>query len=85
MSIDRIPLPIDRGGLWLCARCDVAADPDGALAWADARNKAAILLQVLRRFLRIEHDGSVEEREENNQHHVKGKKQGLSVAEERRH
>ena len=43
MSIDRIPLPIDRGSLWLCARRDVAADPDAALAWADAHAIACLL------------------------------------------
>ena len=43
MSIDRIPLPIDRGGLWLCARRDVAADPDGALAWAEAHAIVCLL------------------------------------------
>ncbi len=49
----------------------------GALTRTDARNEAAILLQVLRRLLRIEHDGGVEEGKENNQHHIKRKKQRL--------
>lgn len=43
MSIDRIPLPIDRGALWLCARRDVATDPDAALAWAAAHAIACLL------------------------------------------
>jgi protein-tyrosine phosphatase len=36
VSIDRIPLPRTDGALWLCARNDVAPDPEAALAWAEA-------------------------------------------------
>lgn len=43
MSIDRIPLPIETGSLWLCARRDVAGDPDAALAWAEAHAIACLL------------------------------------------
>jgi protein-tyrosine phosphatase len=43
VSIDRIPLPLDRGALWLCARRDVAADPDGALERAGAHAIACLL------------------------------------------
>lgn len=43
MSIDRIPLPIDSGRLWLCARRDVAGDPDAALAWAEAHAIVCLL------------------------------------------
>lgn len=43
MTIDRIPLPIDGGGLWLCARRDVADDPDAALAFTGAHAIACLL------------------------------------------
>lgn len=43
MSIDRIPLPIATGSLWLCARRDVANDPDAAMAWAEAHAIACLL------------------------------------------
>jgi protein-tyrosine phosphatase len=43
MSIDRIPLPIRSGSLWLCARRDVAADPDAALSYAGAHAVVCLL------------------------------------------
>jgi len=43
VSIDRIPLPIESGALWLCGRRDVASDPDAALAWANAHVIACLL------------------------------------------
>ena len=46
MSIDRVPLPGTDGALWLCARKDVAPDPDAALAWADGASTVVCLLPV---------------------------------------
>jgi protein-tyrosine phosphatase len=43
MSIDRIPLPIAGGALWLCARRDVASDPDAALSATEAHAIACLL------------------------------------------
>jgi protein-tyrosine phosphatase len=43
VSIDRIPLPLERGALYLCARRDVADDPDAALAFAQAHAIACLL------------------------------------------
>ena len=51
------------------------------LARADARNEAAILLQIVRRLLRIEHDRGVEEREEDDQRRIEEQEQRLAVAE----
>lgn len=43
MSIDRIPLPLEHGALYLCARRDVAGDPEAALAFAGAHAIACLL------------------------------------------
>jgi protein-tyrosine phosphatase len=43
VSIDRIPLPLDHGALFLCARRDVAGDPEAALAFAEAHAIACLL------------------------------------------
>lgn len=43
MSIDRIPLPLEHGALYLCARRDVAGDPEAALAFAQAHAIACLL------------------------------------------
>jgi hypothetical protein len=43
VSIDRIPLPRTGGALWLCGRRDVAPDPEGALAYADAASTIVCL------------------------------------------
>lgn len=44
MGIDRIPLPHTDGALWLCARRDVASDPDAALRAAGGASTVACLL-----------------------------------------
>jgi protein-tyrosine phosphatase len=36
VSVDRIPLPISDGSLWLCALRDVADDPEAVLAFTGA-------------------------------------------------
>ena len=52
---------------------------------ADARNEAAVLLQVLRRVVRIEDDRGVEEREEDDQGDVEAEVERLAAAQQRGH
>ncbi len=53
----------------------------GALARTDARNEAALLLQVLGRILRIENDGSVEEAEEDDARRIQAHIERLAMLE----
>ena len=51
------------------------------LARSDTGNEAAVLLQVLRRFRRVEHDRRVEESEEDDESDVEDQEQRPSVTE----
>src|SRR6266481_4064710 len=53
----------------------------GALAGANARNEAAMLLEIVGGLGRVEHDRGIEEREEHDQRQIEKQEQRPAVAE----